>query len=50
MTELVFIGKPGASANDTIRDHFEQALEEAERQGDDCYLINDLRTFNVVFA
>ena len=50
MTELVLIGKPGANTNDTFRDHFEQALEAAERQGDDGYLIDDLRAFNVVFA
>lgn len=50
MTELVFIGKPGASTNDGIRDHFEQALEAAERQGDEGYLVSDLRAFNVVFA
>jgi len=42
--------KFGASTNDTIRDHFEQALEAAQRQGDDGYLINDLRALNVVFA
>ena len=49
-TELVFIGKPGRITNESIRELFEQALEDANSQGDEGYLVKDLRAFNVVFA
>ncbi len=48
ITELVFIGKPGTNTNDSIRAHFERALEQAS--SGEAYVVNDLRAFNVVFA
>ena len=49
-TELVFIGKPGRITNESIRELFEQALEDANSQGDEGYLVKDLRAFNGVFT
>jgi G3E family GTPase len=49
-TELVFIGKPGTNTNESIRELFEQALQDAKSQGHENYRIKDLRAFNVVFA
>jgi G3E family GTPase len=49
-TELVFIGKPGATSNEELRNHFEQAWEAAGAQGEEGYRVTDLRAFNVVFA
>jgi G3E family GTPase len=49
-TDLVFIGKPGIITNDSIRELFEQALEDANSQGEEGYVVKDLRAFNVVFA
>jgi G3E family GTPase len=49
-TDLVFIGKPGIITNDSIRELFEQALEDANSQGEEGYVVKDLRAFNVIFA
>jgi len=49
-TELVFIGKPGANTNESIRELFEQSLEDAKSQGEEGYRVKDLRAFNVVFG
>ncbi len=49
-TELVFIGKPGNITNESIRGLLEQALVDANAQGEDGYQVKDLRAFNVVFA
>jgi G3E family GTPase len=49
-TELVFIGKPGKTTNESIRELFEQALIDSKSQGDKAYQVKDLRAFNVVFA
>lgn len=49
-TELVFIGKPGATTNEGIKAHFEKAWEEANAPDAEGYLVTDLRAFNVVFA
>jgi len=49
-TELVFIGKPGTITNESIRGLFEQALADANCQGEEGYRIKDLRAFNVVFG
>ena len=49
-TELVFIGKPGTTTNDDLKAHFEQAWAAANAQGDEGYLVTDLRAFNVIFA
>ncbi len=51
-TELVFIGSPGATSDEAIRAHFDNAFEEANarsRSGEG-YVVSDLRAFNVVFA
>ncbi len=50
VTELVFIGRPGSVTHDRICDHFNKALDEAGRQVEDGYLIEDLRAFSVVFV
>jgi G3E family GTPase len=49
-TELVFIGKPGTNTNESIRELFEKAWAGANAQGDEGYLVKDLRAFNVVFG
>lgn len=49
-TELVFIGKPGTATNDSIKAHFENALEEANTPDGEGYVVTDLRAFNVIFA
>lgn len=49
-TELVFIGKPGSITNDSIGALFEQSLEAARNQGDETYIVKDLRAFEVLFA
>ena len=49
-TELVFIGKQGSTSANDLRELFEQSLEDARNQGEDGYLIKDLRSFNVVFV
>ena len=49
-TELVFIGKPGSTSNKDLKIHFEQAWQAANDQGEEGYLVKDLRAFNVVFA
>ena len=49
-TELVFIGKPGTNTNESIRGLFEQALMNANAQGEEGHVVKDLRAFNVVFA
>jgi hypothetical protein len=46
----VFIGKPGNITNENIRELLEQALDDANSQGEDGYQVKDLRAFNVVFA
>jgi len=50
VTELAFIGRPGAVTHDRISDHFNKALDDADRQEPDGYLIEDLRAFSVVFV
>jgi G3E family GTPase len=47
-TELVFIGKPGSTSSDAIRDHFEQALAD-DRAGKEL-VVSDLRAFSVIFT
>jgi len=49
-TELVFIGKPGSTSNDDLKAHFEQAWQAANAQGEEGYIVTDLRAFNVIFA
>jgi G3E family GTPase len=49
-TELVFIGKPGATTNDCLKAHFEKALKEVRTPDEEGYIVTDLRAFNVVFA
>jgi G3E family GTPase len=49
-TELVFIGKPGSTSNEELRIHFEEAWQAANTQGDESYIVTDLRAFNVIFA
>jgi G3E family GTPase len=49
-TELVFIGKPGTTSEETIRAVFEQALADTSASEEIGWRINDLRAFNVVFA
>jgi G3E family GTPase len=49
-TELLLIGKPGKTTNDSIREHFDQALEAANAPNEEGYLVTDLRAFNVIFV
>ena len=49
-TELVFIGKPGCTSNDDLKDHFEQAWQAATNQGTQEGRVNDLRAFTVQFV
>jgi hypothetical protein len=49
-TELLLIGKPGKTTNDSIREHFDQALEAANAPDDEGYIVTDLRAFNVIFV
>ena len=46
--ELVFIGKPGATSAEALREHFENARKEAAKGG--THLVKDLRAFEVIFA
>jgi hypothetical protein len=45
---LVFIGKPGSTSSDAIRDHFEQALAD-DRAGKEL-VVSDLRALSVIFT
>ena len=47
-TEVVFIGKPGASSERSLRAHFEKAFKDAAEGK--LHLVKDLRTFDVIFA
>jgi len=47
-TELVFIGKRGATSAEALREHFENARKEAAKGG--IHLVKDLRAFEVIFA
>ena len=51
-TELVFIGKPGATSDEALRLHMEDALQDAvvRARSGEGYVVSDLRAFNVVFA
>jgi len=49
-TEVVLIGSPNASTDESIHEIFEQALEGARTQGSEGYVVKDLRSFNVVFT
>ena len=49
-TELVFIGKPGSTSNEDLKIHFEQAWQADNDQGEEGYMVKDLRAFNVIFA
>ena len=49
-TELVFIGKPGATTNEGLKALFEESWEAANASDVDGYLVTDLRAFNVIFA
>ncbi|MDX2342805.1 MAG: GTP-binding protein [Acidimicrobiia bacterium] len=49
-TEIVFIGKQGSTSEDGLRELFDRSLEDARNQGEEGYLIKDLRSFNVVFV
>jgi len=49
-TELVFIGKPGSTTNEAIAAHFDAALHASRTQGDEPYVIKDLRALQVVFS
>ena len=49
-TELVFIGKRGSTSTNDLRELFDRSLEEARNQGEEGYLIKDLRSFNVIFV
>jgi G3E family GTPase len=49
-TEIVFVGKIGAAANDTIRELFETSLRETLSSSDEGWRVTDLRAFQVVFT
>ena len=49
-TELIFVGERGATTNESLRAHFDRTLEDVRRRGDEGYIMNDLRAFDVVFA
>ena len=50
VTELVFIGRPGAVTHDQICDHFNNVLDDAGRLAEEGHLVEDLRAFSVVFV
>ncbi|WMS40770.1 GTP-binding protein [Acuticoccus sp. MNP-M23] len=49
-TELVFIGKRGATTDEELAAHFENALTEATAPSAPVHIVTDLRAFNVIFA
>jgi G3E family GTPase len=51
-TELIFVGRPGTVTDDSIRIHFERAIEEAQSSARDGtgYIVTDLRAFTVLFG
>lgn len=49
-TELVFIGKRGATTEEALAAHFENALAEASAPPVAPHIISDLRAFSVIFA
>lgn len=49
-TELVFIGKPGATTNEGLKAHFEKVWEETNAPDAEGYLVTDLRAFTIIFA
>jgi len=50
ISELVFIGKPDATTNEGIKDHFEWALQKSRAPDGEGHIVTDLRAFNVVFV
>lgn len=50
VTELVFIGKRGATTNEAIAAHFENAHAEAATPAAEPHIVTDLRAFSVIFA
>lgn len=50
VTELVFIGKHGATTDRALADHFETAHAEATDPARPPHIISDLRAFSVIFA
>jgi G3E family GTPase len=51
-TELIFVGRPGTVTDDSIRMHFDAAIEEAQSSARDGtgYIVTDLRAFTVLFG
>ncbi|GAB5470241.1 MAG: GTP-binding protein [Rhodospirillales bacterium] len=49
-TELLFIGQPGATDEDALARLFAEAREAHRQQGDEGYLVGDLRSFSVIFG
>ncbi len=49
-TELVFIGKRGATTDGALAGHFETAFAEAGDPANVSYVVSDLRAFSVIFA
>jgi G3E family GTPase len=51
-TELIFVGRRGTVTDDSIRRHFEAAIEEAQSSARDGsgYIVTDLRAFTVLFG
>jgi G3E family GTPase len=49
-TELVFIGERGATTTESIRAHFERALDYVRSHGEENDMISDLRAFDVIFV
>ena len=51
-TELIFVGRRGTVTDDSIRMHFDAAIEEAQSSARDGtgYIVTDLRAFTVVFG
>ena len=50
VTELVFIGQRGATSNEAIAAHFEDAHAEAADPAAPPQIVTDLRAFSVVFT
>lgn len=51
-TELIFVGRRGTVTDDSIRMHFDAAIEEAQSSARDGtgYIVTDLRAFTVLFG
>jgi len=50
VTEIAFIGKPGATSKEALRDHIEGAWRAAKDPDAEPYSVEDLRAFHVVFV